>query len=85
MNDPRPRSNLLILFQIKDITIGVQGCSTMTIEKLIKNFRCKLCNDEIQFDKFIIESTNIELDPTSTETLSSKGITGETKIIALTK
>jgi len=85
MNDPRPRSNLLILFQIKDITIGVQGYSTMTIEKLIKNFRIKLFNDEIQVDKYIIESTNIELDPTSTETLSSKGITGETKIIALTK
>ena len=85
MNDPRPRSNFLILFQIKDITIGVQGYSTMTIEKLIKNFRCKLCNIEIQVDKYIIESTNIELDPTSTETLSSKGITQDTKIIALTK
>ena len=85
MNDPRPRSNFLIEFQINDIFIGVQGCSTMTIEKLIRNFRLKLYNDEIQVDKYIIESTNIELDPTSTETLSSKGITGETKIIALTK
>ena len=85
MNDPRPRKNMCISFLINDTLIGVQGCSTMTIEKLIKNFRCKLCNDEIQFDKFIIESTNIELDPTSTETLSSKGITQDTKIIALTK
>ena len=85
MNDPRPRKNMLILFLIKDITIGVQGYSTMTIEKLIKNFRIKLCNDEIQVDKYIIESTNIELDPTSTEILSSKGITNDTKIIALTK
>ena len=85
MNDPRPSSNMDILFLIKDARIGVQGYSTMTIEKLIRNFRIKLFDDEIQVDKYIIESTNIELDPTSTETLSSKGITGETKIIALTK
>ena len=85
MNDPRPRKNMLILFQINDTLIGVQGCSTMTIEKLIRNFKSKLVFNEIQVDKYIIESTNIELDPTSTETLSSKGITGETKIIALTK
>ena len=85
MNDPRPRSIMNITFLIKDNLVGVQGCSTMTIEKLIKNFRIKLCADEIQVDKYIIESTNIELDPTSTGTLSSKGITGETKIIALTK
>ena len=85
MNDPRPRSNMNITFLIKDNLIGVQGCSTMTIEKLIRNFKSKLVFNEIQVDKYIIESTNIELDPTSTETLSSKGITGETKIIALTK
>ena len=85
MNDPKPSSNMVVYFLIYDNIIGVQGKSDMTIEKLIRNFKIKLFNDEIQFDKFIIESTNIELDPTSTETLSSKGITDDTKIVVLTK
>ena len=85
MNDHKPSSIMLVSFLINDIIIGVQGKSDMTIEKLIRNFKIKLFNDEIQFDKFIIESTNIELDPTSTETLSSKGITDDTKIVVLTK
>ena len=85
MNDHKPSSIMVVSFLINDIIIGVQGKSDMTIEKLIRNFKIKLFNDEIQFDKFIIESTNIELDPTSTETLSSKGITDDTKIVVLTK
>ena len=85
MNDHKPSSNMVVSFLINDTIIGVQGKSDMTIEKLIRNFKIKLFNDEIQFDKFIIESTNIELDPTSTETLSSKGITDDTKIVVLTK
>ena len=85
MNDHKPSSKILVSFLINDNIIGVQGKSDMTIEKLIRNFKIKLFNDEIQFDKFIIESTNIELDPTSTETLSSKGITDDTKIVVLTK
>ena len=85
MNDHKPSSIMVVFFLINDNIIGVQGKSDMTIEKLIRNFKIKLFNDEIQFDKFIIESTNIELDPTSTETLSSKGITDDTKIVVLTK
>ena len=85
MNDHKPSSKILVSFLINDNIIGVQGKSDMTIEKLIRNFKIKLFNDEIQFDKFIIESTNIELDPTSTETLSSKGITEDTRIVVLTK
>ena len=85
MNDHKPSSIMVVSFLINDIIIGVQGKSDMTIEKLIRNFKIKLICDEIQFDKFIIESTNIELDPTSTETLSSKGITDDTKIVVLTK
>ena len=85
MNDHKPSSNMVVYFLINDIIIGVQGKSDMTIEKLIRNFKINLFNNEIQFDKFIIESTNIELDPTSTETLSSKGITDDTTIVVLTK
>ena len=85
MNNPKPPSRLLISFLFNGVNILVQGLSDMTIEKLIRNFKIKLCDDEIQIDKYIIESTNIELDPTSTETLSSKGITNDTRIVVLTK
>ena len=85
MNDPKPPKRISVPFLIQDIRIRVQGFSDMTIEKLIRNFKIKLCSDEIQIDKYIIESTSIELDPTSTETLSSKGITEDTRIVVLTK
>lgn len=87
---PNPQSSapskyMCIDFLFKDVIIGVQGKNDMTIEKLIKNFRVKLCNDNIKIEKYLIHPTRVELDPTSTETLASKGITEETKIIAVSK
>ena len=56
----------------------------MTIEKLIKNFKVKLCNNDIKIKKYLIHKNEVELDPNSNETLASKGITGGTKINVVT-
>ena len=82
-NQPHPLF-INIEFEINKSKLILQTTSNTAIENLIRNFRSRLCN-EIKIDKYIIESTNIELDPTSTETLSSKGITHNTKIVVLTK
>ena len=76
--------NFLIEFFFKDAIIRVQGDSNMTINKLIKNFKVKLCNEDIIIKKYIILQTGVELDPNSNETLASKGITKETKISVVT-
>jgi len=76
--------NFLIEFFFKDAIIRVQGDSNMTINKLIKNFKVKLCNEDIIIKKYIILQTGVELDPNSNETLASIGITKETKISVVT-
>ena len=72
-------------FLVNDNKVQVQGNNNMTIEKLIKNFRIKLCSDDIKIDKYIIEGTNTVLDPSSTEKLSDKGINQNIKVIVKTK
>ena len=71
-----PPKNMCINFYVnKDETIiGVQGNTNMTIQQLIKNFRIKLCNENIKISKYITHPTKIELDRNSTETLADKGI-----------
>ena len=83
-NQPQPLF-MVIEFNINKHKLRLQTNSETTIEELLRNFRSRLSNDEIKIDKYLIESNNIELDPTSNETLSSKGITPDTKIIVLTK
>ena len=82
---PTYSKNMNIQFLIKDVIIGVKGNSAMTIEKLVKNFKIKLCDEEIIVNKYIMLPSKIELNPNSTETLASKGITGDVKIMVNTK
>ena len=90
-NNPAPNSqttaskNISIPFLVKDIPIGVQGNSNMSIANLVKNFKTKLCDESINIDKYIISPLNMELDPNSTDSLASKGIAGDVKIIVVTK
>ena len=51
---PTRSKNMIIQFFIKDVIIGVQGNSTMTIEKLVKNFKLKLCEEEIIVNKYLL-------------------------------
>jgi len=76
--------NFVVEFFVFDTIIGVQGNSNMTIEKLIKNFKVKLCNNDIKIRKYLVHQTEVELDPHSTETLASKGITIGTTINVVT-
>ena len=90
-NNPAPNSqptaskNISIPFLVKDIPIGVQGNSNMSIANLVKNFKTKLCDENINIDRYIISPLNVELDPNSTDSLASKGIAENVKIIAVTK
>ena len=82
---PAPK-NMCINFLFNGETkIGVQGNDSMTIEKLIKNFRVKLCNNDIKIDKYIIHPSGKELNPNSQETLAQNGISGNIEIIANSK
>ena len=86
--NPQPSEtskSMKIEFLFKDFLMPVYAESNMTIKKLITNFRIKLCNPSIKIEKYLIHPTRIEIDPTSTETLSSKGINESIKIIAVTK
>jgi len=76
--------NFIIEFFVKDSIIRVQGDSNLTINKLIKNFEVKLCNEDIRIKKYLIHPTGVELDPSSIETLASKGITDGTRINVVT-
>jgi len=80
-----PSKYIFIKFLFKDIEVIVQGKDDMTVENLIKNFRMRLCDENIRIEKYIILPTRVELDPHSTETLASKGITEGTKINAVSK
>ena len=82
---PQPAKNIYIEFYFDDVVFGVQGNSNMSIKKLIKNFRVKLCNDKIQIEKYLAYPGKIELDPNSEETLASKNITEKIKIRAIQK
>ena len=75
-----PSKNMNIEFHVKGVVIGVQGNSSMTITKLIQNFKTKLCDNSVIVDKYIMHPSNAELDPNSTETLSDKGINEKVKI-----
>jgi len=76
--------NFVVEFFIFDTIIGVQGRNDLTIENLIKNFRIKLCDENIRIEKYLMLPTRVELDPHSTETLASKGITIGTTINVVT-
>ena len=84
--NPQPQTkthNMSIKFFVNDETeIQVQGNSDMTIEQLIKNFKVKLCDPNIKIKKYLIHPSNVELDPYSIETVSSKGINENTIIAA---
>ena len=80
-----PSKYIFIKFLFKDIEVIVQGKDDITVENLIKNFRMRLCDENIRIEKYIILPTRVELDPHSTETLASKGITEGTKINAVSK
>jgi len=76
--------NFVVQFLVNNVIIAVQGRNDLTIEKLIKNFKVKLCNNDIKIKKYLVHQTEVELDPNSNETLASKGITGGTKINVVT-
>ena len=76
--------NFQVGFFVRDFVVGVEGHSNMTIEKLIKNFKIKLCNEDIKIRKYLVHPTGVELVPNSTETLASKGITEKTIINVVT-
>jgi len=80
-----PSKHIYIKFLFKDIEVIVQGNDDMTVGNLIKNFRIRLCDENIKIEKYLILPTRVQLDPYSTETLASKGITEGTKIIAVRK
>jgi len=84
-NTSAASKNMSIEFLVNDNKVQVQGNNNMTIEKLIKNFKIKLCSEDVKIEKYIIQGTNIELDPTSTEKLSDKGINQNIKVIVKTK
>jgi hypothetical protein len=84
-NTSTASKNIKIDFLVKDNVVGVQGNNNMTIDKLIKNFKIKLCNDDIKIEKYIIQGTNAELDPTSTKKLCDKEINENAKIIVKTQ
>ena len=75
-----PSKNMSIEFHVKYVTIGVQGNSNMTIQKLIEHFKTKLCDNNIKVNKYIMNPSGNVLDPNSTETLSPKGINEQVKI-----
>ena len=84
-NNATTSKNINVEFFVDDVIIGVQANSNMPINKLIRNFKVKLCSDTIKIIKYIIYPSNIELDPNSTEPISSKGINGKTKINVITR
>ena len=63
----------------------IQGNNNMSIKHLIRGFKVLLCDDTMQIDKYILEPTNIELDPNSTETIFSQGINESTNIIVMAR
>ena len=77
----------LIKFKVKDFggdpIFQIRGNNDISIEIIIKCFKILLCDDTIKIDKYILEPTNIELDPLSTETLISKGINELTTIVVI--
>ena len=79
---PDPPKYFPVQFFIDEVIIVTQATYNMTISQLIKNFRVKLCNNNIKIDKYIMHPSNIELDPYSNETLCSKGIDENVRIIA---
>jgi MAD (mothers against decapentaplegic) family protein 4 len=79
----QPSKNICVEFYVNDTIIGVQGNSNMSIKQLIKNFKVKLCNENIKIAKYITHPNKIELDPNSEETLASKNIDEKIKINAI--
>ena len=77
MEKENSSKNLIINFIFDDNIIAVQGNSNMTIEKLIKNFRVKLCIDNFSGDYFF-EGKKIDKD--SVQTLKESGIFNESDI-----
>ena len=85
--NPQPQAahNMQIKFFFYDVEIQVQGNSNMTIQQLIKNFRTKLCSPDTKIDKYLIHPSKVELDPYSTDIITSKGIKENTIIYAIPK
>jgi hypothetical protein len=65
----------------QEFNIKVQGNSQFSIQKLIKGFRVKLCNDDAVIKEYKLNGTT-HLDENSNETLAQKGINENQKIYA---
>ena len=63
----------------EEFNIKVQGNNGYTIEKLIKGFKVKLCNDDAVIKEYKLNN-NMPLSPDSKETLAQKGIDQNQKI-----
>ena len=83
-NNNNTKVNMTYDFIVRDskkgeFNIKVQGNNGYTIEKLIKGFKVKLCNDDAVIKEYKLND-NTPLDPNSTETLEQKGINQNNKI-----
>ena len=65
-----------------DIKVMVHSQSNMTVQKLITNFRNKLCDDSIVIKQYLLND-QITLSPNSTDTIEKYGIDENSKIKAI--
>lgn len=82
LHEEKSPKDYMIYFIINDKSIGVHGKSDMTIKKLIKYFRIKLCKENLSLDYFF---KGKKLDIDSNLTLEQYGILNEYDIYVVEK